>query len=337
MFYLDNEDVVACGAGEMAFVLPIVEDVLRLHADQETILPSKVILRWGDAASESSRGRFNAMPGYVGGAFDTAGIKWMASFPSNVASGLPRGTGLMILNDASTGLPLGVVDVTLISAMRTGAVAGIAAGRLAASDASTLGLIGAGVISRTSLLAIASQVSGLDRVLVFDPATDRATEFAHEMGGETGLLVEAADAVDDAAQAAIVVTATTSQEPIIQPGWLSPGATYIQLGGNECHPDVIRASSKTYVDDWNEVVHRGIFTVAHMHALGEFSRDDVTAELGELLLGTKPGRAEDNEQIVVAPIGMGIYDIAIGKRLLERALERGVGRELPFLSTAKAL
>ena len=152
--YLSQEQVVAAGGRDMALAVDDIEEVFRLHARGDYVLPTKAVLRWGDVASEMSRGRINAMPGYVGGRFDMAGVKWIASFPANIDRGMPRASGVTILNDPATGVPVAVIDGTLISAMRTGAVSGVASRHLAREDAGVVGIIGAGVQSRTQLMAI---------------------------------------------------------------------------------------------------------------------------------------------------------------------------------------
>ena len=113
-----------------------MEDAFKLHHRGEVLLPHKVVLDM----DERKRGRGNAMPGYVGGDYHAFGIKWIAGFPGNPARfGLPRGTGLTILNDAENGLPLAVMDCTLLSAMRTGAVTGVGARALARPDSASRG------------------------------------------------------------------------------------------------------------------------------------------------------------------------------------------------------
>ncbi|MDY7042234.1 MAG: ornithine cyclodeaminase, partial [Chloroflexota bacterium] len=128
--YLTRTDVRATGL-DMQLTLKAVEDSFRLHHQGQTNLPWKTVLDLG----ERERGRVNAMPAYVGGPYDVCGIKWIAGFPGNPAKHkLPRATGLFVLNDSWTGVPLAVMDGTLISAMRTGAVTGVGAKYMARPD-----------------------------------------------------------------------------------------------------------------------------------------------------------------------------------------------------------
>jgi len=119
--YLNQQDVRRTNVN-MSMAIEAVEDAFRLHHSGDTNLPYKTVLDLG----ERERGRGNAMPAYVGGDYDVFGIKWISGFPQNpVQHNLPRGTGLVILNDSWKGIPLAVMDCTLLSAMRTGAVTGV--------------------------------------------------------------------------------------------------------------------------------------------------------------------------------------------------------------------
>lgn len=330
--YLSQADVVACGGDDMRLVLDVLERVLREHAAGRVMAPPKSVMRWGNERTESTTGRFNSMPGYVGGEFEIAGIKWIASMPSNPAKrGLPRGMGLTILNDPSSGAPLAVVEGTLISAMRTGGVCGVAASRLAIPGAATAALVGAGVISQVTARALTVALPGIRALRVFDLDRERAEDFAERASARTGVPCAALDSAAAAAESAdIVVSATTAHDPIVDLAMLAPSALYCQIGANECATDVIEAASKVVVDDWQQVIHRGTQTVAKMHARGEFPERRLHGELGAVLSGEIAGREPDDGIIVVSAIGLGIEDLAIARILLEEAEQRGVGRVLPL-------
>ena len=123
---------MAAGGLDVAATIDVVEEALRLHAEGDTRLPSKSALLWSDElGSEEKDGRIMAMPAYVGGSVGLVGLKWIPSVPSNPSRGLPRGIGLIVLSDPRTGLPVAVMDGTIVSAVRTGAVTGVTARRLA--------------------------------------------------------------------------------------------------------------------------------------------------------------------------------------------------------------
>ncbi len=327
--YLSQEQVIDLGGLDMAKAINDVEEVLRLHAAGDSVLPSKTVMRWGDVDSETTRGRINAMPGFIGGRFQAAGIKWIASFPSNIDRGLPRGSAVTILNDPHTGVPLAVMDGTLISAMRTGAVSGVATRLLARAKIETVGILGAGVQSRTQLLAVRVARPHLSRVVVYDPRRDRAEAWCADMAARVPASYELVDSPREAAEAAdILVSATTSSEPIVEQGWVRPGVLYLQVGGLECRVEALADFDRIVVDNWAEMKHRAAQTLVDAHARGVIGDSDISAELAEIVLGRQPGRSTPDERIYFSSVGMGIEDIAIASRIWRSAVERGIGAEL---------
>ncbi len=330
LLFLSQEDVIAAGGLDMAAAVADVETVFRLHAAGDYALPEKVVLTWGEPQPGQLEHHINTMPGYIGGPFRMAGLKTVASFPQNPSHyGLPRASALIVLNDPETGLPVAVMDGTLISAMRTGAATGVAARYLAREDVQRVGLIGAGVQNRTQLMALKVACPGITTALVCDLDLQRAERFAAEMSRQLGIEVVVADSAEAVArQAEVLVTATTTTRPIVRRGWLQPGALYAHIGGYECEYGVIREADKVLVDDWHQVKHRMYSTVALMWRDGQFRDADLYGELGEVVSGRKPGRERDDEIILFSPIGMGIHDIAVAVRVYRQAREQGLGQKL---------
>lgn len=330
LLFLSQEDVIAAGGLDIAATVSDIEDVFRLHGLGEYALPEKIVLHWQDAPAGQLENHINTMPGYVGGRFDVAGLKTIASFPRNpFEHGLPRASALVVLNDTQTGLPLAAMDGTLISAARTGAATGVAARYLAREDVTRVGLIGAGVQNRTQLMALKVARPQIEVAAVFDLRRERAAAFASEMSQELEIDVAVADSAESAVrQADILVTATTTTEPIVQQDWLKPGALYAHVAGYECEYDVIRQVDKVLVDDWRQVKHRMYSTVALMWRDGEFNDADLYAELGEVVAGQKPGRQTDAEIIIFSPIGMGLHDLAVASRIYRSAREACIGQSV---------
>lgn len=330
LLFLSQEDVIAAGGLDMAATMDDIEEVFRLHGTGDYVLPEKIVLHWAEAAPGQLENHINTMPGYIGGRFDAAGLKTIASFPGNpFQHGLPRASALVVLNDTQTGMPLAVMDGTLISAMRTGAATGVAARYLARDDARHVGLIGAGVQNRTQLMAIAVARPGIESITVFDLRRGRAKAFAAEMGAELDAAVGVAEDPELLVRRSdIIVTATTTTSPIVRHGWLQPGSFYGHIAGYECEYDVIRNAAKIVVDDWNQVKHRLYSTVALMWRDGEFGDDDLYAELGEVVSGQRPGRGTEAEVIIFSPIGMGIEDIAVAARIYRTAKDAGIGQHV---------
>jgi ornithine cyclodeaminase len=333
--YLTQEEVIRLGALDMALAVQDVEEVFRLFASDQCVLPSKVVLRWGDLDSEMTRGRINAMPGYVGGSYNMAGLKWIASMPANpVEFGLPRASSLTILNDPLKGFPVAVMDGTLISAMRTGAVSGVAAKYLAPPDAQTVGIIGAGVQSRTQLMALKVAKPDLATAVVFDIREERTAAWCEDMRTLVEMDLEPIDSAEEAAHRAdILVSATTAIDSVVKRGWVQPGTLYCQVGGHECEPEALLEFDRIVVDNWYEIQHRGAQALDLAKRRGFITDGDITAELGEIVLGQKPGRVTEDERIFFGAVGMGIEDVAVATRILRRAEMEGVGTMLTLWET----
>lgn len=329
--YLNQQDVRAtCVSMETA--LEAVEDAFRLHHQGQVNLPYKTVLDLG----ERERGRGNAMPAYVGGQYDVFGIKWIAGFPKNpVNFGLPRGTGLFILNDAWKGVPLAVMDCTLLSAMRTGAVTGVGAKYLARQDSQSVAMIGAGVQARTQLEALMIVLPGLKEVRAFDIRRETAKAFAEEMNRRynlEGLQVRAADGPEEAVREAdIVITVTVADEPIVKERWMKRGSFFAAVGSyQEEEFEVVTNSDKVVVDGIDHVLHRETPVVALMIQQGRIEKEDIL-ELGAIVCADQPGRTKAEERIFFSPIGMAIEDVCLCHKVYKLAQEKGVGSTLGLL------
>lgn len=332
--YLNQDEVAACGGLDMAATVADVEKAFALHASHDVILPSKVVLRWGDVSTEYSHGRINGMPAYVGGDVHMAGFKWISGFPQNpFKHNLPRAAGITILNDPDRGVPVAIMDGTLISAMRTGAVTGVAARYLARKDSHTAGMIGAGVQNRTQLRALKTVLPNLQRVKIYDLDAGRAAGYAREMSEVTGLEVTPVASAEAAVRdSQVIVTATTSKTPIVKAEWIEPGTFYSAVGGDEYERAVVAMAAKVVVDDWHEIKHRDTMTLSKMASEGIFPDERIHADLGDVVLGARAGRESDGEFILFASVGMGLEDVAVATRILREAEARGVGTILPLWS-----
>ncbi len=323
--YLTQADVRATGV-DMPMVMDAVEDSFRLHHQGQTNLPHKVVLDMG----ERERGRGNAMPAYVGGDYESFGIKWIAGFPKNpIRHGLPRGTGLYILNDSWKGIPLAIMDCTLLSAMRTGAVTGVGAKYLARSDSESVAMIGAGVQARTQLESLKVALPGLKEVRAFDIRRETAEQYAAEMSEQLAMNVCAVDSAEAAVRDAdIVVTVTVADEPIVKEAWMKPGSYFSAVGSyQEEEFAVVQNSDKVIVDGLEHVLHRETPIIALMIAQGTIEEQDIV-ELGAIVCGEAPGRETPKERIFFSPIGMGTEDLCTCHKVYQLAVEKGIGMKL---------
>jgi ornithine cyclodeaminase len=331
--FLSQEDVVAAGGLDIGPTIETVAEALRLHARGETVLPHKPTIRWsGDLDSEERDGRIMAMPAYVGGSFDVAGLKWIPSVPSNPARGLPRGIGLIVLTSRETGLPLAVMDGTVVSAMRTAAVTAISCRLLAPPGAHVVGLLGAGAQARTQILALEAELP-LEEVRVFDAATGRAEALCAKESGANAtrtfrlIPVESAEAA--CRGAAVVVPVTIASEPYVQPGWLDAGSLFVSISSLDPTVRVIEAADVLVCDDWQHEAGHPARPFARAVAAGTVpAGGDGVRELGRILAGDQPGRSAPGERVFVSPVGLAVEDVAAAHRVYERARDLGIGTNL---------
>jgi ornithine cyclodeaminase/alanine dehydrogenase-like protein (mu-crystallin family) len=268
----------------------------------------------------------HAMPAYVP-QLAAAGLKWVSGYPANQAKGLPYITGLLLLNDPETGVPLAVMDCTWITAQRTGAATAVAAKRLARPDSATLGIVACGVQGRSNLEALHCAF-GLTRVKAYDLSFDIARRYARDMEAQLGVAVEPvrelATAVRDLD---IVVTSgpiLKRPTPRIAAGWLAPGgfASLVDFDSSWQGP-ALREVDKLATDD--------LAQMRYYRDDGYF-RDtpEPYADLGQLVAGTRPGRERAEERTMTINLGLALEDMATAIRIYRAALARGLGTRLPL-------
>ena len=333
VLFLNNKAMERLGVGDMLAAIADVEQVYRLNDSGDVIAPGKCVLRWGQTVEdENVLGRINAMPGYIGGSYDMAGIKWIGSGPMNYKKGLPRASVTMILNDPDTKLLVCIADGTEVSTMRTGASGGVAIKYLSKSDAATMTICGCGAQAVTQLAAALIVRPTITTVYAYDIRPEAAERFAQNaMAAHPGLqVIPTADVEQAVRQSDIVDCVTLAFEPFIRGEWLRPGCFVMNMADFEVDYDCVRRSAKIVVDYWESIKHRMISTVALMWRDGLVKDEDIHAEMGEILNGKKPGRENDEEIIYFNAVGAGIMDIAVTARCYRAALKKGDGIVIPF-------
>jgi len=322
--FLSQEDVVAAGGLDVGATIDVVEEALRLHAEGETRLPKKSALLWSDdPGNEETQGRIMAMPAYVGGSIGLAGMKWIPSVPSNPSRGLPRGIGLIVLSDPETGLPVAIMDGTIVSAARTGAVTGVTTRRLARADARVAAILGAGVQAGTQLPALEATIPALEQVRVWDIAPERAEAFRER----SERVVPVASAEEACRGADVIVAATMAPEPYLPPEWLGPGSLFCSVSSLDPEVACVEQADLVVCDLWDHESEHASRPLARARAAGVIAREDVV-ELPDLVAGRHPGRTSDDERIFSTPVGLAIEDVAAAARVFRRAAELGLGTEL---------
>lgn len=327
--YLSQEDVRAAGGLDMKMTMEAIERAFKLLNAGQVIIPDKIVMEL--PPGERERGRINGLAAYIGGDWEVAGIKWIPSFPKNpFQRGLPRASALIILNDTQTGLPLVVMDGTIPSAMRTGAVGGVGAKYLARKNSEVLCLIGMGVQAKTQAMAIKEALPSLREIRGYDKAAERGIQGAKDIEKLTGIPTKFVSTPEEAVKGAdVIVTATVANEPIVKEKWVKEGSLFIHIGSYvEEEYEVVLNSDKIVVDDWHVVKHRKTPVLARMYDEKLITDSDIYANLDEIVAGKKPGRESDDERIFFAPIGMAHEDVAVASMIYERAKREGIGKTL---------
>jgi ornithine cyclodeaminase/alanine dehydrogenase-like protein (mu-crystallin family) len=284
--------------------LEAVRDAFIAYARGEWTMPPKVYVPAYPA------GDFRAMPALGAG---HALLKWVTSFPGNPLQGLPTVTGLVLLSDATNGMPKAVLDAGAVTALRTGAAAVLAAETLGRRDAKTAAVIGAGVNGEA---AAATFVARGRRVQLWDLDRARAEAAAERVGADV------APGRDEALAADLLVTVTPGKSILLDEGSLRPGQHVSLMGADGPGKAEIAVAElarvRVFCDDWEQASHNG--ELAYAVEAGVLARDDVS-QFGDVLVGTAEGRASDAESTAFDSTGLAIQDLAIAIAAMERADE----------------
>ncbi len=263
------------------------------------------------------------------------GVKWVSVFPENPKEGLQNLAAVVVLSEIEHGFPVAVMDGTMASNMRVGAVGGIAAKYLAREDAEAIGFIGAGEQAKMHLLAIKSVRPSLKVCRVSSRTVRHEIEFVDQMQPILPDMEIVAMQTNHKAAiegAEVLVTATSAQAPLLKADWIKPGSFYSHVGGWEDEFGVAQQSDKIVCDDWETVKHR-TQTLSRMYKEGELTDDDVYGNLVSIVAGEKPGRERDDERVYFNAVGLAFVDLAIALAMYRKAQEHGFGQRLTLQET----
>lgn len=254
-------------------------------------------------------------------------------YDANPSLGLPRGMNTVLLFDASTSALRCVMDGTWITGCRTGAAGAISAKYLARKDAKVVGIIGAGNQARRQLRAV-RRVRDIQEVYVWNASKPALDTFAQEMHQETGLPIHTCATAEEAVRPAdILFTVTIGRRgPIVRREWIKPGTHIACIGADmpdkqELFTDVFRGA-KIVNDSIDLCVKNG--ETHHAVEEGIIQPGDIYGEIGEIILGRKPGRENDQEITIFDTVGMAVQDVATAAMLYHGALEKGLGTWYSF-------
>ena len=361
--YLSEPDMIKAGVKNMDQCVEAMEDLLVTLNKGDYVMAgvnhnshgAQVIFpddpQFEGMPKNADDRRFMAMPAYLGGKYQMAGMKWYGSNCENKASGLPRSILMMMLNDKDTGAPLALMSANLVSCYRTGAIPGVGAKYLAGKDSETVTIIGPGVMGRTCLLAFLSVCPKLTTVKVKGRGQRSLHAFEEFVKKECPQIqqVIVCDSMEEAVKDSDIICVTSTAPvkeidfPYIAEDWVKKGALICLPSAARFDDDFLINRCKKVVDNyklyeaWAEefpypsyemVQIIGSKFTDYLHE-GRIQREDIV-DIADIINKKHPGRESDDEIIVYSVGGMPVEDIAWGGTVYRNALKEGIGVELPL-------
>lgn len=365
--YLSEQDMIAAGVKDMGQCVEVMEDMMVTLQKGDYVMGGEnhnshgCMVTFPDnpefegMPKNGEDRRFMAMPAYLGGRFQMAGMKWYGSNIENRKEGLPRSILMMMLNDKDTGAPLALMSANLLSAYRTGAIPGVGAKYLARKDSETVAIIGPGVMGKTSLHAFMSVCPNLKTVKVKgrgQKSIDSFVDFVKTNFPQIEQVI-VCDTMEEAIRDSDIISTTTSvgnkesEFPFIDDAWIKKGALI-------CMPSAARFNESFYLDkntklvvdnyklyeawadeypypsyDPVQVVGAKFMDLLHDEKI---TREEII-DVADVITGVHPGRESDEERIIYSVGGMPVEDIAWGETVYKNALKMGIGIKLPLWET----
>jgi len=314
-----------------ADVVAAAADVVAAHGRGETVFEPRTHL----VPDNDGRGHFNVLRGHVStlGDHGVSGVKVVGDFVRNHELGLPSELALLTLYDPWTGVPVAIVDATLITEVRTGAMTAVGARHLARSDSRVLGHVGARGTAHSNVVMLDAMFD-LTEIRVTSRRPESREAFAARLREELGTPVVVTESVAETLDGAdIAVEATRLEEPasLVTPDMLARGSLLVPYGTvSALDPDLLDVVDKVVVDDWREA-QAGEFGALRPHLRsGALTRESLHAEIGDVVTDRRPGREDDDERILFWHRGLSILDVAVGQLILERAAEADLGTMVRF-------
>lgn len=361
--YLSEPDMIKAGVKNMDQCVEAMEDLLVTLNKGDYVMAgvnhnshgAQVIFpddpQFEGMPKNADDRRFMAMPAYLGGKYQMAGMKWYGSNCENKASGLPRSILMMMLNDKDTGAPLALMSANLVSCYRTGAIPGVGAKYLAGKDSETVTIIGPGVMGRTCLLAFLSVCPKITTVKVKGRGQRSLHAFEEFVKKECPQIqqVIVCDSMEEAVKDSDIICVTSTAPvkeidfPYIAEDWVKKGALICLPSAARFDDDFLINRCKKVVDNyklyeaWAEefpypsyemVQIIGSKFTDYLHE-GRIQREDIV-DIADIIKKKHPGRESDDEIIVYSVGGMPVEDIAWGGTVYRNALKEGIGVELPL-------
>jgi ornithine cyclodeaminase/alanine dehydrogenase len=307
--------------------LAAVETAFAELAHGRAVMPQRAVI-----PIPEHKGLFLSMPSYIGGDLNALGLKVVTVFPENPAQhDLPTILGTLMFCDPATGKAVAIMDAGFLTAVRTGAASGIATKYLAREEVSNCVIFGAGVQARKQLEAL-QIVRPLKKVQVLDIVPSAREAFAEEMSKALDLeVVPTQDPETAVRQADILVTASSSHEPVFDGGWLQPGTHVNNIGSHSPKArelDTLTVKRAKFVADLKEANLAEAGDILIPIEEGAVTADHIYASLGDIVIGKKPGRESAEEITVFKSCGLAIQDVSTALAVYRAARQQGVGTEV---------
>lgn len=359
--YLSEADMIAAGVTDMRACMQAMADMFECLGTGDYVMGGAnrnshgIVLDFPETSEfprmplAGTDRRFMAMPAYLGGTFDTVGVKWYGSNVANRQRGLPRSIHMFILSDKDSGAPLAVMSGNLLSAYRTGALPGVGASYLARKDSTDLAIIGPGVMNRSSLTSLLIARPSIDTIRVHGRSADSTQLYIDRARTMFPQLrsVESSATLEGAVRGADIVAIATSSPagvenyPHIEERWIKPGALISSAATISLDRDFVRNRARNiadhkklyeaYADELPYPAHGLVGTLGvywNDLIIGDRLDRSTIGDLGEIIAGRAPGRASDDEIILLGLGGMPVEDVAWATVLYRNALERDIGTSL---------
>ena len=317
---------------KLSDVISTVEEVYRLKAMGETAVFPLVFHEFEPGVAD-----MDIKSGWLKGS-DIFGLKVVSWFGENTKKDLPALIGTVLVMDAKTGVPQGILDGSHITGIRTGAAGAIGAKLLARKDSKSLMVVGAGHVATFQVAATLTQLPDIEKVYVYDALSqENAERFAASMPEVLTETLEMKDcravfeAVTDLPAATrdsdIIITVTPSKEPIIRKEWVKPGTHFSCIGADMSGKEEIDAEifdgARVFTDDTPQCINVGEIEIPIKK--GILKAEDIAGEIGEILTGKTCGRESDEQITVFDATGTALLDLLTAKLALSKALEQGLG------------
>jgi N-[(2S)-2-amino-2-carboxyethyl]-L-glutamate dehydrogenase len=305
--------------GRVSQIVELVEATYRLHGAGHSVNPPSYFLRFPDRPSS----RIIALPASIGGQVRVDGLKWISSFPDNVAAGIPRASAVLILNDHDTGYPFACLEGSIISATRTAASAALAADWLSRGRRrpTRVGFFGVGLIARYIHTFLAGTGWSFEEIGVHDLSADSAAGFRGylEQSGVPGRITVHEGAEQLIRSSELVVFATVAGQPHVgDPSWFDHGPLVLHVSLRDLTPEVVLASTNI-VDDVEHCLKAN--TSPHLAEQLTGTRDFLAGTLDDVMAGRVmiPG----DRPVVFSPFGLGVLDLAVGRYVYDEVVRSG--------------